>query len=317
MNQYLIFISSFIGLIFSSWLFTENIERGIGSSRFGTSFLGSIIAPFFTSLPELAVILISMVDLSYNDSSQVVSGVTLGEPFAALSLGFFIFSLFTFNKIGKNLRDFRNGSVFVFIALSSLSIILASLYQEIKTIVAVFLVLAYILFIYSSYLQESPKNTEDQEKALESKRKSPIAILLAGVVILLISSYFLTKSIAFIATELGVSPYIISLLVIPLGTILPELSNSVIWGRKGKIDLALGNLSGEVVIFITIYPALTIISGKFLFSSGSTTVLALIVLNSAFNYMLWKLWKGKPFLLLMDVVFFIIYLLYYVRIPFF
>jgi cation:H+ antiporter len=50
-----------------------------------------------------------------------------------------------------------------------------------------------------------------------------------------------------IGQELGVSPLAFSLLVAPLATELPEKFNSVIWVRRGKDTLAMGNMTGAMV----------------------------------------------------------------------
>jgi cation:H+ antiporter len=50
-----------------------------------------------------------------------------------------------------------------------------------------------------------------------------------------------------IGQDLGVSPLAFSLLVAPLATELPEKFNSVIWIRRGKDTLAMGNMTGAMV----------------------------------------------------------------------
>jgi cation:H+ antiporter len=50
-----------------------------------------------------------------------------------------------------------------------------------------------------------------------------------------------------IATSLGVTPLVLSLVLAPLATELPEKANSVLWVRQGKDSLALGNITGAMV----------------------------------------------------------------------
>src|SRR5439155_22448208 len=50
-----------------------------------------------------------------------------------------------------------------------------------------------------------------------------------------------------LALALGVPPLILALLIVPVATELPEKFNSVLWVRRGKDTLALGNISGALV----------------------------------------------------------------------
>jgi cation:H+ antiporter len=54
------------------------------------------------------------------------------------------------------------------------------------------------------------------------------------------------------------SPQLVALLLSPIATELPEILNAVIWVRQGKTALALGNISGAMMIQATIPSALGI-----------------------------------------------------------
>jgi cation:H+ antiporter len=69
--------------------------------------------------------------------------------------------------------------------------------------------------------------------------------LVAGLIILIISSRILVWGAVEIAHGFGVSDLIIGLTVVAVGTSLPELASSVIATRKGEHDIALGNVLGS------------------------------------------------------------------------
>jgi len=69
--------------------------------------------------------------------------------------------------------------------------------------------------------------------------------LVAGLVLLILSSRLLVWGAVEIAHALGVSDLIIGLTVVALGTSLPELASSIIASRKGEHDIALGNVLGS------------------------------------------------------------------------
>jgi cation:H+ antiporter len=57
---------------------------------------------------------------------------------------------------------------------------------------------------------------------------------------------------------LGISPLLLSLLIIPIATELPEKVNSILWIRKRKDTLAFGNITGAMVFQGTLLPAIGI-----------------------------------------------------------
>lgn len=69
--------------------------------------------------------------------------------------------------------------------------------------------------------------------------------LIAGFILLLVSSRVLVWGAVTIAQELGVSDLVIGLTVVALGTSLPELAACVMAARKGEYDIAIGNVVGS------------------------------------------------------------------------
>lgn len=69
--------------------------------------------------------------------------------------------------------------------------------------------------------------------------------LVAGLVLLIVSSRSLVWGAVTIAEALGVSDLIIGLTIVALGTSLPELAASVVAARKGEHDIAIGNVVGS------------------------------------------------------------------------
>jgi cation:H+ antiporter len=57
---------------------------------------------------------------------------------------------------------------------------------------------------------------------------------------------------------LGISPLLLSLLIVPIATELPEKVNSILWIRRGKDTLAVGNITGAMVFQGTLLPAIGI-----------------------------------------------------------
>lgn len=69
--------------------------------------------------------------------------------------------------------------------------------------------------------------------------------LVAGLVLLIISSRILVWGAVEIAQGFGVSDLIIGLTIVAVGTSLPELASSIVAARRGEHDIALGNILGS------------------------------------------------------------------------
>jgi cation:H+ antiporter len=67
-------------------------------------------------------------------------------------------------------------------------------------------------------------------------------------------------SVEELSVLLAVSALILSLLIIPVATELPEKVNSILWIRRRKDTLAVGNLTGAMVFQGTLLPALGLLS---------------------------------------------------------
>ncbi|AZZ92213.1 calcium/sodium antiporter [Hahella sp. KA22] len=75
--------------------------------------------------------------------------------------------------------------------------------------------------------------------------KNAIFWLVAGLILLIVSSRILVWGAVTVAHSLGVSDLIIGLTVVAIGTSLPELASSLAAIRKGEHDLAIGNVIGS------------------------------------------------------------------------
>ena len=72
-----------------------------------------------------------------------------------------------------------------------------------------------------------------------------VLMLLAGLVLLIVGGEGLVRGASRLAAALGISPLIIGLTVVAVGTSLPELASSLAAAKKGEHDIALGNVLGS------------------------------------------------------------------------
>jgi cation:H+ antiporter len=112
----------------------------------------------------------------------------------------------------------------------------------------------------------------------------PIAVLISGIVLLAISSDKAVEHSIHFASALGVSSLMIGLVLVSIGTDLPEMANSIIscWSGHGDIDLgdSLGSILTQITLVLGI---IALMSRKFkvkrreILVIGSFTILGLIL----------------------------------------
>lgn len=109
--------------------------------------------------------------------------------------------------------------------------------------------------------------------------------MVASLFVLLKSSQFMNRSAQRIGLALGVSPFIIGVLLLAVGTSLPELITSIIAATKGTTEIIVGNVVGSNIsnIFL-ILGITTLVSGKpiKIGSSVITTDLYFLVSSALF-----------------------------------
>ena len=117
---------------------------------------------------------------------------------------------------------------------------------------AVVLLVVLLVLIVWSIVQarraaddELGKEVEAEAAAHPLTRKAAWGWLIAGLVLLVVSSRVLVWGAVAIAKGLGWSDLVIGLTVVALGTSAPELASSIAAARKGENDLALGNVIGS------------------------------------------------------------------------
>lgn len=86
--------------------------------------------------------------------------------------------------------------------------------------------------------------TEEEDGEILSNAKCALFII-GGILAIVAGGELVVESAKSLALATGMSPTLVGLTVVALGTSLPELVTSVVAGRKGEADLAIGNVVGS------------------------------------------------------------------------
>lgn len=78
----------------------------------------------------------------------------------------------------------------------------------------------------------------------------PALVFCAGLVVILLGAELLLRAASRVATMLGVSPILIGLTIVAVGTSMPELAVGLTAAIDGKGPLAVGNIAGTNILNI-------------------------------------------------------------------
>ena len=96
-------------------------------------------------------------------------------------------------------------------------------------------------------LPEVAREVEDESREALSRLHALLDRLDDASRIAFVLRYIEGFELVDVASALGVSQVLLSLVIAPIATELPEKFNSIIWIRQGKATLAMGNITGAMV----------------------------------------------------------------------
>ncbi len=229
-----LFALSLTALIFSSNKFigsSETIGYSLGISPF---VIGVTIIAFGTSIPELSTSIFAVI----GGTPEVVIGNVVGSNITniLLILGVSTLAAGTL-KIEKNIFD----EDFSMLVGSSFLLWFVCRDGHFSIIEAIILLSGLSGFIWYSM------QSKDLSEFIPSTKASVIEYVILAIsgVAIFYSAKFTIQYLTELATILKVSPSLVSVTLLALGTSLPELVVGVMAARKGKHAIALGSVMGS------------------------------------------------------------------------
>lgn len=271
---FLIFIFGLLGL----WMGAELVIKGaLGvAKRLGLSetFVGVTIVALGTDLPEVIVSLAGAFEQRVGiETSGLVIGNIIGSTMGQISLVLGIAGLLRVLEIKKN-EIITNGSVMI---ASVLAFWLFAQDGFISPTDGLMLLVGYGLYLFGSALNER-KLTRLAKKMTKKKLKkdrSPMwwfaVQLVVGLALVAGASHLVIKQGLVMAELLNVSQTLVGILMIGLGTSLPELVVSVNAILRGSAGLSVGNLIGSNIVDILLALGLSSLIGGWRVNANVST----------------------------------------------
>ena len=264
--------------------FTNALEHLGARLKISEGVTGSIFAAVGTALPETMVPVVAILSTAGTQQvrEEVGVGAILGAPLMLSTLTMFLMACFAIHKRGwsDELHPERTGirrdlSWFLLaFGLSTIAIFIPHTSMWVRAMIAISLVLVYFIYLMLT-IRASAKLVADGHGTSASEplflvrlfgrvgmpeNMFTIVLQLAiGLTLIIFGAHGFVQGVEQLSVWLGLSALVLSLLIVPVATELPEKVNSILWIRKRKDTLAFGNITGAMVFQGSLLPALGIL----------------------------------------------------------
>jgi cation:H+ antiporter len=282
----------------------------------GQKATGTILAAFGTALPESVVTFVAVTFPRTASDKDIGVGAAMGGPLVLGTIAYAVVGVTLWicrRRLpeGQEARSLyaglsRDQAWFVVISVAKLAVGVMAF--ALKPWLGLLFLVAYAAYAWKEMHGEQDLDDEELEPLkLTPKTEIPaswaaIAQTLAALAVIFMACRFFVTQLDALGPYLGLKPQLLSLLISPIATELPETLNAIIWIRQGKVRLALANISGAMMIQATVPTAFGLFSTPWMLDpalvvAGAITLLSVSVLFFAF----WRGWITRTCLALMSL----------------
>jgi len=252
--NFVIFVIAMASLIWGADLLVRESERVALRFNISEFVIGATLIALGTSLPEMAASIAASADGKPDIAIANVIGSNI------LNITLVLGTIFIITKSITPDRDFfAKDSIWAMVPVFILILmIFDGVVSRFDATLLLLLMGAYIMFL----LREAKGIIADQLDGIEDDTDSDdttkfawgrtVLFLLLGLVLIIGGANFTIDSASAIAKDFGISEWIIGIIMVSLGTSLPELVVSISAALKGKVDMAIGNIIGSNMANTTI-----------------------------------------------------------------
>lgn len=276
---FLILLFMLLVILVAAEVFTNALEHLGEKLGISEGVTGSIFAAVGTALPETLVPLLALMagTASVSTNEEIGVGAILGAPLmlSTLSISLLAFAVLKKRGVQGEFRPERTGFLrdlnffLAAFAFATLAMFIPHHLTAVRAGLGFVMVLIYFIYIMltlraSKALVNEGHGTEAEEPMFLCRLGLPnnlvvILIQLAlGLTLLVAGAKGFIHGVEAASALLGISALLLSLLIIPIATELPEKINSILWVRRHKDTLAFGNITGAMVFQGTLLPAIGI-----------------------------------------------------------
>jgi cation:H+ antiporter len=280
--EWVLLVLSLLVILLAAELFTNGVEwvgEGFGLSE---GVVGSVLAAVGTALPETLLPLVAILS-GHAAGEEIGIGAILGAPFMLTTLAMVVIAVTVLVCARGGARsldlDIDRRSIQqdlgYFLVMYALAAVAGLIHvKAVHVCLAIVLVVGYAYYVRRHFqAQGSDDDGSDRADGSDAEEIQPLRLWVwfrairrsmpewspersvaapfvqtaVGLALMVGGAKLFVDAVGDLGEAAGLPPLAFSLLVAPLATELPEKFNSVIWIRRGKDTLAMGNMTGAMV----------------------------------------------------------------------
>lgn len=329
----LLLLGALVIILIGAETFTNALEHLGERLKISEGVTGSIFAAVGTALPETMIPVIAILSTASTQEvrEEVGVGAILGAPLMLSTIAMLLMAVFAAHKRtwAGEMRPERSGlardlSWFLFaFGLATIAIFVPHTWSPLRGIIAIVLVLTYFVYLMltiraSAKLVQDGHGTEAENPLYVVRVLGPLGVREHMVVILFqlglgfgfifAGAHGFVHGVEELSALLGVSALVLSLLIIPVATELPEKVNSILWIRRRRDTLAFGNVTGAMVFQGSLLPALGIMMTPWEPRPEVVTGVILTLVASAYLFLMARRGTLRPYHLLVNGACYVAYI---------
>lgn len=318
-------LGALVLVVVASDAFTNAVEWMGAIFGLTRSAVGAVVAAIGSSLPETMVALIALLVLHDAQSHAIGIGAVLGAP---LMLSTVVFCLIGVTALSRGVKGvpgrlrvplpdtlFGTGlfcaTFALALAASFVSVSLAHAAAAVLVLVAYALYLVYHLRSDKPEAEESPPRLRIAPKVIQPPLALVVTQLIAALILTIVASRWFVASVGLASESLHISPFLVSLFLTPIATELPEVSNVMLWMRRGQDELAVGNVLGAMMFQTSVTCAIAMMATPWQLDENAH-VAGAIALLSTLSVLIWTALRRRlePLALAAGGIFYVGYVAY-------
>ncbi len=261
MIEYILFVVGFVFLVKGASFLVDGSSSIAKKLGIAPIVIGLTLVAFGTSFPELAV---NIFSVSTSDEIPIgnIVGSNITNILLILGLAALVYPIsIPKNTIWKEIPFSLIAAIILVIIANDF--ILSGLPPILSRGDGLLLLVFFLIFLYyisilvrTRHLDNVTKfirGSVSLEKQVQIKtypNYSSFLMILIGLIGLVIGGKWVVDGAIFIANQFSVSQALISLLIVAIGTSLPELATSIVAMRKRRSEIAIGNIIGSNIFNI-------------------------------------------------------------------